>query len=650
MSDEDFGDYHNSIHEFDANIYDDLTGADTGYGSESETNYDAHQANHTTSTHGHYDENSSHSSNPSTSQYHSQDNNSSSHTHQSQSSQPYDPSISSTNSSAHLPDPSNLIVNFLPPSYDEHQLKALFAPYGPIESVKIVVDKKTMMSLGYGFVKFMNVEAANTASAQLDGKTILNKRIKVSVSKKYAPKSNLFIAGLNRSFDEEWLRKTFSVFGIITDCKVLRDDAGRSKGVGFVRFTSSEEAQAAIDKMNEATIDGCEHPLTVKFSATDAEKNAIRAEGGNKPGRFSNNPRTNFQQQQQPFQQNDQRFGNNGGRRKTDMTSTVGMGAGMNQSVMNPMAAMMNPMAAGMGNWGTGKMSVPNAMMGNNMMGMNPMMMNPMMMNPGMMNSMMMNPSMMGMGGFTGANNMSSMPASGQNESSSASSSSASSASSSSRRRSRDRERERSSSRYRSDESDQDLDDYDRASRHKSSSSSSSRRSTSSSSSSSSSRRREDERDERRSSPRSRSSRRESSASPSRSSTSSRSSRTSGSSSSSSMPNSGMMMPTTGMMPTGNMSGMMPTGNMQGMMPNANMMPSQMWMGGAGMNPMMMPQGGMNTSSSYNKAPRSRTSASSRSGPYDRPSSPGSNSQMMPNMMMPMNPNMMSGGNMGGYY
>ncbi|KAJ1562721.1 hypothetical protein HK405_008652 [Cladochytrium tenue] len=56
---------------------------------------------------------------------------------------------------------------------------------------------------------------------------------------------------------DEGLRSTFSQFGNVSDAVVLKDrETGRSRGFGFVTFDTPEEAQAAIDGMNDQDLDG----------------------------------------------------------------------------------------------------------------------------------------------------------------------------------------------------------------------------------------------------------------------------------------------------------------------------------------------------------------------------------------------------------
>ena len=67
----------------------------------------------------------------------------------------------------------------------------------------------------------------------------------------------LFVGGLSWGTDDDALRNAFSAFGDITDAKVITDrDTGRSRGFGFVTLANDDMADAAISKMNGATLDG----------------------------------------------------------------------------------------------------------------------------------------------------------------------------------------------------------------------------------------------------------------------------------------------------------------------------------------------------------------------------------------------------------
>lgn len=69
--------------------------------------------------------------------------------------------------------------------------------------------------------------------------------------------SRLYIGGLSYRTENDGLRQGFSRFGNVVDAIVVRDrESGRSRGFGFVTFEKDEEAQAAIDQMNNTEFEG----------------------------------------------------------------------------------------------------------------------------------------------------------------------------------------------------------------------------------------------------------------------------------------------------------------------------------------------------------------------------------------------------------
>jgi RNA recognition motif-containing protein len=68
---------------------------------------------------------------------------------------------------------------------------------------------------------------------------------------------NIFVAKLNFKTRKEDLEKAFSQFGQVSSAKIVIDrETGRSKGFGFVEMPNDEEAQQAIDALNEKELDG----------------------------------------------------------------------------------------------------------------------------------------------------------------------------------------------------------------------------------------------------------------------------------------------------------------------------------------------------------------------------------------------------------
>ncbi|XP_009416565.2 glycine-rich RNA-binding protein 2, mitochondrial [Musa acuminata AAA Group] len=69
--------------------------------------------------------------------------------------------------------------------------------------------------------------------------------------------SKVFVGGLSYGTDDQSLRESFTGFGEVVEARVIVDrDTGRSRGFGFVTFTSGEEASAAISGMDGKDLHG----------------------------------------------------------------------------------------------------------------------------------------------------------------------------------------------------------------------------------------------------------------------------------------------------------------------------------------------------------------------------------------------------------
>ncbi|CAH1984962.1 unnamed protein product [Acanthoscelides obtectus] len=146
----------------------------------------------------------------------------------------------------------------------------MYEKFGKITSLKIM-NKEDGKSKGFGFVAFETPEAAEAAVEALNGKELVEgKPLYVGRAQKKAERQqelkrrfealkmerlnryqgvNLYVKNLDDTIDDERLRKEFAPFGTITSAKVMIED-GRSKGFGFVCFSSPEEATKAVTEMN----------------------------------------------------------------------------------------------------------------------------------------------------------------------------------------------------------------------------------------------------------------------------------------------------------------------------------------------------------------------------------------------------------------
>ena len=63
---------------------------------------------------------------------------------------------------------------------DDTQLNSIFSPFGTVSSARVIKDKFTDRSRGFGFVEMDNNEEADKAIAALNGKDVDGRALKVS--------------------------------------------------------------------------------------------------------------------------------------------------------------------------------------------------------------------------------------------------------------------------------------------------------------------------------------------------------------------------------------------------------------------------------------------------------------------------------------
>ncbi|XP_015452104.1 polyadenylate-binding protein 4 isoform X7 [Pteropus alecto] len=186
---------------------------------------------------------------------------------------------------------TNVYIKNFGEEVDDESLKELFSQFGKTLSVKVMRDPSGK-SKGFGFVSYEKHEDANKAVEEMNGKEINGKVIFVGRAQKKVERQaelkrkfeqlkqerisryqgvNLYIKNLDDTIDDEKLRKEFSPFGSITSAKVMLED-GRSKGFGFVCFSSPEEATKAVTEMNGRIVGS--KPLYVALAQRKEERKA----------------------------------------------------------------------------------------------------------------------------------------------------------------------------------------------------------------------------------------------------------------------------------------------------------------------------------------------------------------------------------------
>lgn len=145
---------------------------------------------------------------------------------------------------------------------DESYLHSCFAHTGQVLSVKVIRNKQTGQSEGYGFIEFYSRAAAEKVLQSFNGTLMPNTEqpfrlnwATFSTGEKRSESGSdisIFVGDLAADVTDAVLQETFSSrFTSVKAAKVVIDsNTGRSKGYGFVRFSDENERSRAISEMN----------------------------------------------------------------------------------------------------------------------------------------------------------------------------------------------------------------------------------------------------------------------------------------------------------------------------------------------------------------------------------------------------------------
>ncbi|CAH1109265.1 unnamed protein product [Psylliodes chrysocephalus] len=187
---------------------------------------------------------------------------------------------------------TNIYVKNFGPYMSDDKFCEMFIKFGEITSC-VVMRTVDGSSKGFGFVAFGDAKSAEKAVEEWNGKELDGNVLYVGraqkkterineLKKKYEQLRlerysrfqgvNLYIKNLDDTFDDEKLRKEFANYGTITSAKVMTENS-RSKGFGFVCFTSPEEATKAVSEMNGRMVGS--KPLYVALAQRKEDRRAF---------------------------------------------------------------------------------------------------------------------------------------------------------------------------------------------------------------------------------------------------------------------------------------------------------------------------------------------------------------------------------------
>lgn len=173
----------------------------------------------------------------------------------------------------------------------EEQVREFFSQCGEIQEMRLKVDEATGKNRGFCHIDFTTQEGKDAAIA-LSEKEFLGRNIRVDGNDgpsrnktPYGGKSKkVFVANLNRDFTEEAHRRAlteaFEKFGTLVDTVRLpyNRESGGLKGIAYIEFTTSEEAEAAATGMNGVEING--RPLRTDLATENDRERFSGGRGG----------------------------------------------------------------------------------------------------------------------------------------------------------------------------------------------------------------------------------------------------------------------------------------------------------------------------------------------------------------------------------
>ncbi|XP_044719179.1 RNA recognition motif domain-containing protein [Hirsutella rhossiliensis] len=135
----------------------------------------------------------------------------------------------------------NVFIKNLDVAIDNKALHDTFAAFGNILSCKVAQDEHGN-SKGYGFVHYETDEAAQQAIKH--------------VNEMKANFTNVYVKNIHSDATDEEFRELFEQYGDITSASLARDQEGKSRGFGFVNFTTHESAAKAVDELHGRDLRG----------------------------------------------------------------------------------------------------------------------------------------------------------------------------------------------------------------------------------------------------------------------------------------------------------------------------------------------------------------------------------------------------------
>lgn len=196
---------------------------------------------------------------------------------------------------------STIFVGRLAWSIDEARLAQEFAQYGSIQSTKVIKDRMTGRSKGFGYVEYSSPAEAQAALA-MSGTEIEGMAVNVDISQprveraprqyqsaggsggyqapreprtypKSEPSTTVFIGNLSFQATEQDIASTFAQCGSINQIRLPRyHDTGKMKGYAYLEFADLDSATKCIN-LQDVSIAG--RPVRLDYSQPRPDRGAV---------------------------------------------------------------------------------------------------------------------------------------------------------------------------------------------------------------------------------------------------------------------------------------------------------------------------------------------------------------------------------------
>lgn len=161
----------------------------------------------------------------------------------------------------------NVFIKNLDTAIDNKALHDTFAAFGNILSCKVAQDELGN-SKGYGFVHYETGEAAVAAIKHVNGMLLNEKKVFVGhhiprkdrdskFDEMKANFTNIYVKNIQSDVTDDDLRTLFEKYGDVTSAAIARDsESGKSRGFGFINYVKHEDAEKAVDELNDKDFKG----------------------------------------------------------------------------------------------------------------------------------------------------------------------------------------------------------------------------------------------------------------------------------------------------------------------------------------------------------------------------------------------------------